>query len=40
MVPKMGILVAKAFVFQAGDRYVRKLFAVASIGSGIAEQDG
>jgi hypothetical protein len=28
MVPKTGILVAKPFVFKAGDRYVRKLFAV------------
>jgi hypothetical protein len=28
MVPKIGILVAKPFVFHAGDRCVRKLFAV------------
>jgi hypothetical protein len=28
MVPKMGILVAEAFVFHARDRCVRKLFAV------------
>jgi hypothetical protein len=28
MVSKIGILVAKPFIFQAGDRYVRKLFAV------------
>src|SRR4029079_10079173 len=28
MVPKIGILVAKPFVFHAGDRCVRKLFAL------------
>jgi len=27
MVPKIGILVAEPFIFQAADRYVRKLFA-------------
>jgi hypothetical protein len=32
MAAKTGILVAAAFVFQAGDRYVRKLFAVLEYG--------
>jgi hypothetical protein len=36
MVPKIGILVAEPFVFQARDRYVRKLFAMLEIMIGSA----